>query len=964
VLEKAEETGQRSHLTIMFTDLCDSTHIASQMEPENYSDILERMGKDFVTIVNKHGGEVIRIDGDGFIFVFGYPTFHEDHSRRAVEAALDIHNALEEIEKTYGGPDMRLRMHTGIHSGIVLVKQGDIARGKYEILGDPTNVTARLCDFAAPGEIIISHETLGRAGYHFQVAQDSLVSFKGRTEKLRVKKIIGRNAGGDRKTIWATHSANFTGRDTELAWLKDFVTSGNRHSAMAHIQAEAGMGKSRLLHEFSKAMTESGQSAHNSICESYLGTESYHPIRQLIRSILSSEFGYTEKNLQRLSEDATDTVKNIVAFLHDKAEQQSGSNHYTEKLQSAFSALCRDLNQSRIILIIDDWQWADDASKNIIQALVKSDPERLRIILASRIEDSIFVEMNGADNLRLPPLNSADIRAAIRKLIPGVEPFTLARIETHCGGNPLYLEELCHAIKDLRFSFDDKKTDSWLNALIYTRFEQLPTELAEIVRIASIIGYIVPEWLFNQISDVPISAEKLKVLRQTDFLYPADTQNHLRFKHGITRDVIYEKIGLKYRRQFHRKIINELNDQAEKKGQIPPHDQLAFHNGQAGNANAALHHSRIAGQSALKSFSLGSAQKHFKNALLQANKANIESREKLSLLRNYGLSCVVDPNKAQTPILEKAALAANRSMDQKSIAWSEYWLGFNLYGLGYPNKSIFHFERAYKACLDIEDIKLETQLLANLGQAYAAACEYDIAYKYLDEAISIKLKHRSADKVSSGLAYAISCKGFALGEQGHYRSAMTCFSQAIDVLSGSEHSAATSILNQRAVVNMWQGNHDECLRLTEQTHEMSRRMHSRYNFAQSVFITACINFQKTKKNSYIDKMIEATDWLVFDGTGQNMSLNYGCISNALTQVKDWKRARIYSARGLKRIRAGDRRCESQIYRSLALLAQAGESSNNADTYMRKAIISAQNRKSPREIKNSERFQALHFTGSP
>jgi class 3 adenylate cyclase/tetratricopeptide (TPR) repeat protein len=957
---KLGATGQRSHVAIMFTDLSDSTLIASKIEPEHYSDILDQMRDRFVSIVKQHGGEVIRIDGDGFIFIFGYPIFYEDNSRRAAEAALDIHECLEDIEKEHSIQNIRLRMHTGIHSGIVLIKHGDIARGKYEILGDPTNITARLCDFAAPGEIVISNETLGRTSQYFQIAQQALVSLAGRKERLLVKKIIGRNTTGDDENIWASHSVHFIGRKHELKWLKNFAQTDNNFTSIAHLQAEAGMGKSRLIHEFSNQMLESGFNIHHGICESYLGMKPYQPIEQLITSVLTSEFSYSRKVLDKTPEDTPQSIKDMIKIIISKRSSNESVEYSSQDFADAFLRLCELIPQKSVILVVDDWQWVDDASKDIIETIVKSNSRKIRVIVASRVQDSIFVEMNGAESLRLKPLTSPSAYKTIQTLIPGVEPFTMQRIETHSGGNPLYIEELCYAIRDQRFNFDVKRTDSWINALIYARFEQLPNNLAQIVKIAAVIGHIVPEWLLNEISEEAIGTRELVVLRQSDFLYPAERRNHLRFKHGITRDVIYDMINLKDRQQLHNRIIESLTKQSEACEESTPHDELAYHFRQAGKASISLHHSRIAGETALKDFSLDRAQRHFKNALEQADKARISKDDKLSLLRNYGLSCVVDPSKDQTPILEAAVKSARMTGDMSHLTWSEYWLGFNLYGLGYPKRSINHFNQSLKACHKINDNKLETQLFANLGQAYAAAGEYSRAYQYLDKAINIKMQKRSGQKSSAGLAYAISCKGFALGEQGHFNDAMECFSKAIDVLAGTEHSASTSILNQKAVVNLWHNKLDEALNLSHQTFELSRRMHSRYNFAQSVFITAAVRFKKTNDIHHIDKMIEAVNWLIYDGTGQNMSLNYGALLEVLTDVNDWDRARIFAARGLSRIRAGDRRCESQIFRSLALISKAGKSARSSNYYMNKASASAESRQSIREMKNNEMFEQAHF----
>jgi len=870
--------GQRAQMTIMFTDLSDSTKISSLLEPEIYSDLLERIRDEFLDIVRSHGGIDIRIDGDGFIFAFGYPTFFEDGSRRAVNAALEINNHLELIEKEFDLHENRLQMHTGIHSGILFVKEGDLSRGRYEIIGDATNITARLCEIAMPGDIIVTDESLGRSENYFQISEQFLVAPKSNSKKLLVKKVVGRNKSGDRKKVWAAHSTTFVGRDDNLKWLEKFVMSNGAGFTLAHIQAEPGMGKTRLLHEFSNRRIQQNQTTHIGTCDSYLGAGAYHPITQIFKSLLLREFGTPEKRFGR----------------------------------------------------------------------------------ASRVEDAIFLEMNNAQSLNLSALPSRHIQYTIKNLVPGVEPFTLARIESYSGGNPLFIEELCHAARHNRFDFENNETGSWMNSLVHNRFKQLPKNLSEIVKISAIIGHQVPRWLINEIADDVIREDEISALRKSDFLYPSQKNNFFRFKHGITRDVIYGMIHLKERQHLHNSILDKLRYHAEENNQPEPHEALAYHSRKAGKANVSMYHSRIAGEAALSSFSLDRAQRHFKNALEQSEKARVPKDEKLSLLRNYGLSCVVDPSKDQTPILEAAVKAAKLTRDPKHITWSEYWLGFNLYGLGYPKRSITHFNNSLKACQSVNNKKLETQLFANLGQAYAAAGEYGTAYEYLDQAINIKMQKRSGHKSSAGLAYAVSCKGFALGEQGYFEKAMDCFSHAIEVLEGTEHSASTSILNQRAVVNLWHGNFEEALSLSEQTFELSRRMHSRYNFAQSVFITSAANFNQTRELHYIDKMIESTNWLVYDGTGQNMSLNYGALTEALCEIEDWSRARIFAARGLNRIRAGDRRCESQIFRSLALVAKAGLSSHLPDFYLEKAKTTAQHRQSHREIENNRVFELTHF----
>src|SRR3546814_2164150 len=92
------------------------------MEPEIFSALLERLRERTAEIVARHGGEIIRIDGDGVICIFGFPLPIEDGGRRAVETALDLHRAAAELDATVAGTGCRVRLHSGIHSGVVLVR--------------------------------------------------------------------------------------------------------------------------------------------------------------------------------------------------------------------------------------------------------------------------------------------------------------------------------------------------------------------------------------------------------------------------------------------------------------------------------------------------------------------------------------------------------------------------------------------------------------------------------------------------------------------------------------------------------------------------------------------------------------------------------------------------------------------------------------------------------------------------
>lgn len=961
--EKAID-DQRSHLTIMFTDLSRSTAIAATMEPEQYSILLDQMRSEVGKIIKLHGGDIVRIDGDGFLFTFGHPILFEDGARRAVEAALDIHACLTGFNIGTAPSDLPLNLHTGIHSGMVLLKSGDVERGRYEVLGTPTNVTSKLCTQARAGEIIISDEALGRSIIHFQHSTSPDCHIQGQTEALKVRKIVGRERNVRTIQTRLMKSKTISGRIDELAWINNFIIDDQRSTKIALIQAEAGLGKSRLLHEIIQRAAQIGNVVHHSICEHYLGTKTFQPIEQLTRSIMHEISNQSDISKPGVYDERINDLNNTLNLIENTKPFTGPADKRIQAISDSFAELCQHTAQDPIILIIDDWQWADTASRQIIERLAKLQSRAIRILLASRNFDEVFVEMHSVNVLKLKPLTADEIESAVRNLIPAIEPFSLMHIQKYSGGNPLYLEELCYAVRDSRFGFGDKKTGSWLNSLIYTRYSQLPKRLANIVKICAVIGHIIPDWLLAEMTDVSTSPDALDALKDADFLYPAETRGHYRFKHGITCDVIYDMIGLDERITLHKAVIEKLEQRAEGTGSTEAHDQLAYHHGKAGSAQASLRHSQIAGKIALSASILDKAQAHFRNAIEQAEKTGCPNANRIELIKQYGQACYVDPSIDQREVLSQAVERAHLSGDPEFIYWSEYWLGSNLYGLGVPKQSLIHFNNALDALNQIPNKQFETQLVANIGQVYGALGEYETAYARLDTSIRRKKRDMPHHGKSVSLAYMLSCKGFALGDQGHFDKADACFDEADSFMGSYDHQAYTSIINHRTGVALWRGDFEACLQLSSKAMELSRKVRSRHNYAMAYFMNSAVKFYESGDDIFITKMMNATDWLLHDSVYQNLSINFGFLSDALVQKERWADARRYAGGALMRARLGDKTCESLAFRSLAQISSAGHAKRTPEQYLALAYQSAKNRASVRELENTQYFENRFFGTGP
>ena len=138
----------RYPLSILFADLSDSTTLAASMEAEEYAEILDGLRRVCRESIPRHGGTIVQLLGDGGLAIFGFPAAREGDGRRATQAALELHHAIRALPVRHLACGNSLTLHTGIHSGMVLVDQGDSQLGVLQLFGNVPNLASRLAQAA------------------------------------------------------------------------------------------------------------------------------------------------------------------------------------------------------------------------------------------------------------------------------------------------------------------------------------------------------------------------------------------------------------------------------------------------------------------------------------------------------------------------------------------------------------------------------------------------------------------------------------------------------------------------------------------------------------------------------------------------------------------------------------------------------------------------------------------------
>src|SRR5690348_8003273 len=211
-------SSERRPLTVLFADLAGSTAIAERMDPEDWTAIVGDAFACMNSTVERYGGTVARLMGDGVLAFFGAPVAHEDDPQRAVRCGLDMVRSIEELgsaQRATGSEGLRVRV--GINTGPVVVGLVGTDRAhEYTAMGDTVNVAARMQSAARPGSVLVTSATYRFIAQLVEASDVGMLELKGKSDAVRGYEVSGirRDAIGTRGL--AGIRAPLVGRDADL----------------------------------------------------------------------------------------------------------------------------------------------------------------------------------------------------------------------------------------------------------------------------------------------------------------------------------------------------------------------------------------------------------------------------------------------------------------------------------------------------------------------------------------------------------------------------------------------------------------------------------------------------------------------------------------------------------------------------------------------------------------------------
>jgi adenylate cyclase len=190
--------GERRAVTVLFSDIRGFTTMAESMGPDAVAQLLSDYFSEMVEVIFEHGGTLDKFIGDAVMALWGAPISHDDDPDRALQAAIAMQQAIEELNREWaaaGRPEIGVGV--GIAHGEVFAGNiGSHRRLEYTVLGDAVNVAARLCAEAGPGEILVSEALLrvvrGPVDYEFLPE----LGLKGKSQVVQVYRVRGSGTAG------------------------------------------------------------------------------------------------------------------------------------------------------------------------------------------------------------------------------------------------------------------------------------------------------------------------------------------------------------------------------------------------------------------------------------------------------------------------------------------------------------------------------------------------------------------------------------------------------------------------------------------------------------------------------------------------------------------------------------------------------------------------------------------------
>jgi class 3 adenylate cyclase len=699
----------------MFTDMVDFTVMGENLSEESVFELTRRIAGEQAQAIKAQGGGVQDFAGDGIMAVFGAPVAMEDAALRACRTALDIQDRMKrlagELKASYGvAPQLRI----GIHTGPAVV--GKIGEGKpmsYSALGDTVNVASRLQASAEPGAVCITRATLDLVDGFVDVTSLGERKFKGKGQAIEVYRLDALRSGVTRFGAKRRHGlTRLRGRDVELALLHEHwnvVREG--HFRPVNVIGDAGLGKSRLIFEFTESLRDQSVLLLEAICRAEGAAIPFQPLTEVMRSWFGVPEDGTSRDvvetklkqgLERLKMDPDATLPYLANLVTGSANALAAMPaselvgvRTRDALRQFVLGLCR--LGAPVVMVVEDLHWIDTASQGVLDDIVKNANDEPLLLLCSYRPQFDPVWAAIGTTLRLNALTNVIATEIIKERLEGrALPEELVELGVaKSEGNPLFAEEFANYLSqkgaqieqsgDASFTGRGEMEDipTSLENLIMDRVHRLGRDTIWLLQAASVLGRQFPISLAEQVAELNGKMVKLlPQLEQHGLLFRvdrerSDTPADYAFQHALVQDALYGSLLTPQRATLHQKAAEALEESyGEKSADVA--DMLAHHYARTNRSDKAVHYLSLAAKKSLRVFSLAEAQGHLDQALakIEAEPACADDKLLAEIVVDRLMVCCWEADfTGMAEIAERYRQRLEAAGDSRELSRILSWLG-------------------------------------------------------------------------------------------------------------------------------------------------------------------------------------------------------------------------------------------------------------------------------------------------
>ena len=609
--------------TVIFVDIVRSTEMVAHLDPEDAMARLRPALDAMCAQVRRFDGTVVRTLGDGIMAVFGAPRAHEGHAVLACEAAVAIRHSFG--SGSGSGMDVRV----GLHSG-EMVSDGPPGHGstEHDLHGVTLHLASRLPAVAAPGTIAMTEDTHRLVRAYVEARSLGMYVLKGIPEPVELYELERMKRDVTTSGFRSAHGTTLRGRDRELAQLRAALASCEQgESSVIGIAGGAGMGKSRLCHDFSTWCRARLIPVFEARAQLYGHATPLQPVLEFLRSFFfdiaveDDPHDARVRITERLLAIAPTFEADLPLLFEFLGVERGASEAVTlaprtrhARLLDIVRHLVRHAGQTVSLILIEDLHWLDEASEDFIATLVEavSGTRTLLVLNYRRSYSAPWMDWPSFREIVLGELTPAHTAELVRELLggnAGLEPLC-ARVAERCAGNPFFAEELVRSLAEngclVGMSGDYREGASsgaaalpaTVQSVIAARIDRLGQDEKRLLQIATVIGKDVSLEILERVAlpEVKNVDTALEALCTAGLLEPHAAPRGTQYviRHPLIQEVAYGA-QLKSRRQPLHAAVAKAIEQVHRDRLDELAGLLAYHYEAAGEpAMAARHAARAA----------------------------------------------------------------------------------------------------------------------------------------------------------------------------------------------------------------------------------------------------------------------------------------------------------------------------------------------------------------------------------